>query len=146
MRKKILIVDDDPDFQEGIKVILEKADYACVQAYSMHQGLRLVSEVNPDLIILDIMMEDISAGFRFVKARLEVEDRNAEAHTPILFISGIRNVTGFDFGNRLKEFLLSRDGFLDKPVDPKVLIDRIGMMVGQMENEQYNKMIHLRNL
>jgi len=133
MRKKILIVDDDPDFQEGIKVILEKADYECIQAYSMRQGLKLVSEVNPDLIILDIMMEDISASFRFVKERLEIEDTNAEVHTPILFLSGIRNLTGLNFRNRLKAFLLSKDNFLNKPVDPKVLLDRIGTMTDQIK-------------
>jgi len=132
MAIRILIVDDDPDFQAAIKVILERAEYECIQAYSMRQGLKLVSEESPDLIILDIMMEDISAGFRFVKERLEVEDTNAEAHIPILFVSSIQKFTNLNFRDRLRPFLFSTDGFLDKPVEPKDLLERIREMTANI--------------
>lgn len=128
MAIRILIVDDDLDFQAAIRVILETAEYECIQAFSMREGLKLVSEERPDLIILDIMMEDISAGFRFAKERMEIEDTNAEAHIPILFVSSLQKFTNLNFRDRMRPFLFSADGFLDKPTDPMNLLEKIQEM------------------
>ena len=129
MTKKILLIDDDPDFITGIKTILEKAGYVCIETHSARQGLRLASEEQPNLIILDVMMEDISSGFRFLKERLLDEDQNAEAHIPVLMISSVRTLLNLDFKDRLKDSFFSTDDFIDKPIHPDQLLERITTMI-----------------
>ncbi|MFC1501927.1 PleD family two-component system response regulator [bacterium] len=129
MPKLILIIDDDPDFRSAVRMILEKEGFDCIEASSAYEGLRLSSEENPDLILLDVMMEDISSGFRFVKERRHLEDENAEAHIPVLIITSIEKIIDLDFKDRVKDILLSIDDFIDKPVTPKKLIAKINDMV-----------------
>ena len=59
---KILILDDDNDFTEATKVILESRDYEVITADNTEEGLNLLENENPDLLILDIMMENKVAG------------------------------------------------------------------------------------
>lgn len=54
--KKILLVDDDPDFVEAVKVIVESGGYEVKVAYDGKEGLEAVAEEKPDLIVLDVMM------------------------------------------------------------------------------------------
>jgi DNA-binding response OmpR family regulator len=129
MNKKILMIDDDSDFRTAVRSILENAGYACVEADSARHGLKLAGEEDPDLILLDVMMEDISSGFRFVKERLLTEDTNAEAHIPILMLTSIQKLTSLNFRDRIMELLSPSDGFLDKPVDPGMLLERVDEMI-----------------
>jgi CheY-like chemotaxis protein len=55
-KKKILLVDDDPDFVEAVKVIVESGGYEVRVAYDGQEGLEAVAEEKPDLIVLDVMM------------------------------------------------------------------------------------------
>ena len=63
MTKKVLIVDDERDITETIKFVLEAAGYECLCAYDGEEGLNAAKELNPDLIILDVMMPKIN-GFK----------------------------------------------------------------------------------
>ena len=63
----ILCVDDDPDLLDALKLVLESNGYAMVPARSAAEGLTKFKESAPDLIIVDLMMEEIDAGTRFVK-------------------------------------------------------------------------------
>ncbi len=129
MSQQILMVDDDPDFRSAIRTILEKEDYDCIEASSTNEGLRLSSQIDLDLILLDVMMEDIASGFRFMKERQNIEDQNAEVHIPILMITSIQKITALDFEARIKEYLFSTDDFMTKPVSPKELLLKIKKMV-----------------
>lgn len=129
MSRKILLVDDDPDFRTAVKTILQKAGYECFEASSAHQGLRSVLEKKPDMILLDVMMEDISSGFRFVKKRREIENQNEEPHIPILIMTSIQTLTDLDFKERIQLILHSADDFLGKPVDSEKLLRKIENMV-----------------
>ena len=125
MTKKILLVDDDPDFRSAVRLILEKAGYDCVEAESSTEGLKLASSENPDLILLDVMMEDISSGFRFIKALREIEDRNAESMKPILLMTSIQKRLNLRFHKRLNSYYPSLGEFIDKPVKKDVLLNRV---------------------
>jgi DNA-binding LytR/AlgR family response regulator len=75
-KKKILIVDDDPDFVMSVKSILEKADYDVDEAYNGKEGLESVESRLPDLIILDVMMPVMNGHV----ACKELQDRGHPDH------------------------------------------------------------------
>ncbi|MBN2383869.1 response regulator [bacterium] len=62
----ILCIDDDVDILEALKVILEADDYHVETAHSSAEALQHVGEIKPDLIIVDLMMEEIDSGTQFV--------------------------------------------------------------------------------
>lgn len=129
MSKKILLVDDDPDFRSAVRTILNKADYECIEASSANAGLISVMEESPDLILLDIMMEDISSGFRFLKERREIESQNKEDHIPILIMTSIQRMTDLDFEERIHGMIQPADDFVNKPVSSEQLIEIVENMI-----------------
>ena len=129
MNRKILTIDDDPDFQAAITEILENADYERIQAQSMKKGLDLASCIKPDLIILDVMMEDISAGFRFAKILRDRETERGNGHIPILMVSSVQKIMELNVQKRTGTPLLPVDAFRDKPVDSKVLLNKVRALI-----------------
>lgn len=129
MAKTILIVDDDPDFQNAVKIILCNADFKCIQAYSMKEGMEAISVSKPDLVILDVMMEDISAGFRFAREIKNREKQSGSSTIPILMVTNIREITGINLKDQINAHLLPVDNFLDKPVEPDVLIEYVYKLI-----------------
>ena len=63
----ILCVDDDQDFLDSMRTIIESAGYIMEMASSAEQGLKKYKEVKPDIILVDLMMEEIDSGVTFVK-------------------------------------------------------------------------------
>ena len=92
--EKILIIDDDPDIVEGMKVVLESKNYQIDTAKNGQEGLEKVKLNRPDLIILDIMMETADRGFEV--ARDLKKDANYK-NIPILMLTAIKDRTGLDF-------------------------------------------------
>ena len=129
MTRTIAIIDDDPDFRSAVRIVLETASYACVEASTMREGLDLVARVAPDLIVLDVMMEDISSGFRFAKQLREQEAFAADGHTPILVVTSVQNLTRLHFEDRKGTHLLPVDTFLNKPVQPEVLLKQVNDLI-----------------
>ena len=123
--KTILAIDDDPDIHEYFMVVLGKAGYTYLRADTMRQGIKMVPEVQPDLIILDVMMEDISAGFRFAKELRSAEAGATADPIPILMVTGVEKVTDLTFHDRVGTGALPVDGFLAKPVEPDVLLEKV---------------------
>jgi DNA-binding response OmpR family regulator len=79
----ILAIDDDPDFLQAIRLFLEANGYIMVQANSAEAGLKVYKEKNPDLVLVDLMMESIDAGTDFVK-----ELRLLGNIAPVFLLSG----------------------------------------------------------
>jgi CheY-like chemotaxis protein len=96
----------------------------------MRQGIKMVPEVEPDLIILDVMMEDISAGFRFAKELRAAEAGRTAKPVPILMVTGVEKVTDLTFHDRVGTEDLPVDGFLEKPVEPEVLLQKVSETIG----------------
>jgi DNA-binding response OmpR family regulator len=109
----ILCIDDDPDILESLKVVLEANDYVVVTAPSAEKGLRAYKESQPDLLIVDLMMEEIDAGTNFVK---ELQALGNEA--PIYMLSS----TGDDLQNTVNFGDLGLTGVFQKPINPNVLL------------------------
>ncbi|HIE39127.1 MAG TPA: response regulator [Anaerolineales bacterium] len=127
---KILIVEDDPDMVTALRIPLEANGYEVFTAVSGEEGLQKVKEVGPDLIILDVMMETTTAGFQ-VSLQLRSPDPKSEyapyRDIPILILTAIHTTTSLRFGP--DEAYLPVDDFVDKPVDPDVLLQKVRALI-----------------
>jgi CheY-like chemotaxis protein len=122
-RARILIVDDDPDITEAMKVVLENADYGVDSANDSEQAMELVKSTRPDLIIMDIMMNTLREGFLLSR---ELKNNPRYKHIPILMISAAKEKIGIDFKPAAgDEEWLPVEDFLDKPVMPDVLLEKV---------------------
>jgi len=125
-KASILIIEDDPDYQETLRTILEPESYTLTFASSGTEGLEKVAAVQPDLIILDVMMEKVISGFE-VAHRIKSKDPNspyaAYRHIPILVLTGIHQTTFFRFGP--DEEYLPVEAFVEKPVRREELLRQV---------------------
>ena len=117
----ILCLDDDPDFLFYLKAVLEDGGYVMAQAASAEEGLKVYKETNPDLILLDLMMEEIDAGTSFVK-ELKAMGNTA----PIIMLSSV----GDNLHLAADYSSLGLAGILQKPVDGDKLLSIIKSKLG----------------
>ena len=119
----ILIIDDDPDFVEITKAILETKQYNVISAYDPEEGFAKLEEEVPDAIILDVMMGKGAGGFIFAR-KMRKDPRFDKI--PILMLTSMREQTGFDFpGERIHDKFLPVDDYIEKGVEPHVLLEKI---------------------
>jgi CheY-like chemotaxis protein len=130
--EKILVIDDDPDLVEVIRLTLEASGYQVSSAASGAEGLAKVKEVNPDLIILDVMMDYTTEGFQ-VSLALRSPDASSEyaayREIPILMLTAIHSTTPLRFGP--EEDYLPVDDFVEKPVEPGDLVRKIETLLNK---------------
>ncbi len=111
---------------------LEANGYRVSHAASGQDGLKQVKQLNPDLIVLDVMMDTTTEGFQ-VSLALRSPDPHSEyaayRHIPIVMLTSIHSTTPLRFGP--DEDYLPVDSFLDKPIDPDKLVALIAELVGQ---------------
>lgn len=122
---KILVVDDDPDFVEIMRTILEANDYLVVTAANGNQALAQVSAQHPDLMILDIMMSTVLDGLD-VSQKLS-EDPDAR-FMPVIMVSSIAE-TPYAHVFPMEE-QPHMDAWLSKPVDPRTLLNKVAELLG----------------
>jgi len=120
------LVDDDPDFLEMHKAVLVNHGYEVLTAMSGREGLERVRAEMPDLIILDLMMEKHDAGFSFSKT---LKTDPLFKRIPILMVTSVAEATGYRFSLEEDGYWMKTDDFLDKPVLPAVLLDRVGRLL-----------------
>ena len=117
--KKVLIVDDEPEVHEFIKVALREGGYAFLSAMDGQAGLDTARQEAPDLIILDVQMPK-KDGFQ-VFGELG-KDENTQS-IPVIMLTGVTERTGIKFDqDAMGEFYGKEpDAYIDKPVDPDIL-------------------------
>ncbi|MHC4635868.1 MAG: response regulator transcription factor [Planctomycetota bacterium] len=121
---KILIVDDDLDLTKALKVTLESENYSVVTASDRMEGMEKIKIERPDLVILDVMMATWEDGFEM--ARELKKDLQFIKNMPILMLTGVKGKTGIDFKSTAGDpTWCPVDGFLDKPVEPDVLLAEV---------------------
>jgi len=126
--KTILIVDDDRDVYESMKIVLEAEGYAVSWATSGAEALSMARASHPDLMILDVMMERDDEGFQVTYAMKK--DREL-ACIPIVMVTSVASRTGFSFDRSRDQDYLPVNEFLEKPVDPRVLVDTVRENLGR---------------
>jgi len=125
-RKKILVVDDDPDFAEVNKTVLEANGYQVTVAHDGEGCLAKARSDKPDLIILDLMMKTVGDGMFAAQALRQDEATRA---TPIIVVTGVNQVPPFNIGPH--EGWLPVDVFIEKPALPEVLLEQVRRALGQ---------------
>ncbi len=120
-QKKVFLVDDDPDFVDAVRAVVEGAGYACEVAYDGKECLERVGEVEPDIIILDVMMPEMD-GNEAAKALKQNPDTS---EIPIILLTAVASrVTSSTYSHR--DMLESEaEDYIPKPVEPEVLLGRI---------------------
>jgi DNA-binding response OmpR family regulator len=108
----ILCVDDDADLLESLRLVLEGSGYLMESARSAEEGLRRYREVQPDLVLVDLMMEEIDSGANLVK-----ELRALGKTPPVYMLSSV----GDGLSSNTDYSALGLAGVLQKPVNPNIL-------------------------
>ncbi|MBN1880088.1 response regulator [bacterium] len=121
---RIFIVDDDPDVVEACTLILESEGHSITPAYNRDEGMNLLKADTPDLLILDVMMEQPDDGIAMAQ-----ELRRINFNKPILMLTSIGKTTGYSFGRDNE--ILPVDAFEEKPLDPKKLITLVNQLLAR---------------
>ena len=121
---KILMVDDDSEFLEAGKSVLEAKGYEVITAQNVALGKEKALSDNPDIIFLDIMMEQPDDGIDLAH---KLNKENVKA--PIIMLSGVSKVSGLDYGKC--DEVLPCEGFLEKPIKPEDLIKKVESLLNK---------------
>ncbi|MHC4719529.1 MAG: response regulator [Planctomycetota bacterium] len=126
---KILVADDDKDIRDSLQNILESRQYTVVTAADRTESMEKIKAEKPDLVILDVMMSTWQDGFEIARElRKEPEFKNMR----ILMLTGVKDKTGIDFKATAGDpTWCPVDGFLDKPVEPDILLAEIEKLLAQ---------------
>jgi len=130
MLAKVLVIDDDSDFRTAVKSLLESHGYRVLEAASGREGLQMVVQHKPDVILLDIMMESTVEGYG-VTHSLKYQDQYADyRNIPILMVSSIEETPDQRFPMSPEVDLIRPDEYLTKPLDIKQLLRLLEKTVG----------------
>jgi excisionase family DNA binding protein len=111
----VLIVDDDPKLREYVRVNLEMEGYAVKEAGSADEGLGVLEEATPDLVLLDVMMPEVD-GWEMLR---RVQERHGVGAIPVIMFSGKVDEQAADEARSR-----GAQGFIGKPFNPQELIDQ----------------------
>ncbi len=121
---KILVVDDDPDFAEVTRIVLEKAGHQVIEARSGDLGFKLAKTEQRDLIILDVIMDSVLDG---VSTSERMHDDPDLRHVPIVMVTSIAN-TDYAALFPTDEYI-HINAFLSKPITPAQLVKQVNRLL-----------------
>jgi len=121
---RILVVDDDPDVVEACRLVLEKEGYDVSEASNRVDGMVQFAEVKPDLIILDVMMDQPDDGIVMAQ-----QLRYKGSKIPILMLTSVNKVIGLELGPDDKVVPVAV--FCEKPIEPATLINKVAELLSQ---------------
>lgn len=115
--KKVLVIDDDPDFKSSVRSVLEEAGFAVVEASSGLEGLEMLTRHSPDIVVLDIMMDTLEDGYgvnHAIKYRDEYEEHR---RVPIIMVSSIEQTPDERYPRAEEVGMIRPDWYMTKPLD-----------------------------
>jgi CheY-like chemotaxis protein len=123
---RVLIVDDDPDFQIATRMVLEKEGHSVISASSGNEGYMVAKAEKPDLIVLDVIMDSVLDG---VSMSQQMHDDPETHDIPILMVTSIANT---DYAELFPtdEYMHIR-GFMSKPIQPAGLIKQVNKLLAK---------------
>jgi len=129
---KILIIDDDPDFVLAVGMTLEAHGFEVSQAATAEEGIEKVLSIEPDLVILDVMMPMGLEGFEVAR---KIREEHNYTDLPIVMLTSIHDTRRVSYRFAPDETYLPVDVFLDKPVTPEALVETINELLGERREE-----------
>ena len=128
----ILVIDDDKDFLTSVQALLESEGYEVATATSGHEGLALIAQQEPELVVSDIMMETATEGYA-VSGRVKMNEVLGDRHIPLIMVSSIESSPD-DLFPRSEELVVIRpDYYLTKPLDIPRFLDIVRKTVRSKE-------------
>jgi CheY-like chemotaxis protein len=120
-KAKILLVDDDVDFVEATKIVLESKPYEVIVAYQGEEGLQKARKENPDLILLDVIMP-VKDGF----AAAEQFKKDPQlSKIPVIMLTSF-STRGAGTGiPRSRGAALEAEDYVEKPINPQELLRKV---------------------
>jgi CheY-like chemotaxis protein len=120
----ILVVDDDPDFLGLYRQVLEKGGYQVQCCATPDDALAAMAVERPALVITDLMMGALDAGFSFARS---VRADSGSKPIPIIVITAVSSKRGFDFRPQTTDDLAAMqvDAYFEKPVEPRSLLEKV---------------------
>lgn len=119
---RILVVDDDPDITFAVSLFLKKEGHEIQTAASRAEGMQALASFKPDLMVLDVMMEQPDDGIAMAQ-----ELRRTGQMLPILMLTSVGKVTGMTFDR--DNDLVPVDAFFEKPVKPEDLLKKVAELL-----------------
>ena len=130
-KKKLLIIDDDPDFVDGIKSILQTGDYEVDATYNPKDGFDALQSKHYDCLLLDIMM---GRGAEGVMLARKMGSDPVLREIPVLIITGIREQIAYLFpGQAVHPHFVAVDELVEKPVEPGLLLEKVQGLIETAE-------------
>ena len=128
-RRKILVVDDEPDAVEFVRVVLEEAGYEVISAGNGAEGLTVARAEKPDLVVLDVLMPEKDGFSAFSDMRRD----EALKSIPVVMLTGVGEQTGISFSaEAMGEFLGEKpDAYVEKPIDPEALQQTVAAVLSK---------------
>jgi DNA-binding response OmpR family regulator len=117
----IVIIDDDPDILEASELVLKSKGHDIITASNPDEGYKAVVDNTPQLIILDVMMDEPDDGF-FLAQRF----RRNKINTPILMYTSVSKTIGFEYGSGE---MVPVDEFVEKPISPNELVEKVDLLL-----------------
>ncbi len=121
--KSVLLVDDDEDLLEQTRLVVAK-EYAVDVAYSGEEALKKIAAKKYDAIVMDVMMQSLSDGLDTAK---KLKEDKKTRDIPIIMLTSVNK--HYDYRSQIDESYFPNDAWLDKPVDPKVLVREIKKLI-----------------
>lgn len=123
-KAKILVVDDDPDFVEYMRTVLESSDYRVVSAGNSEQGMLALTREKPDLVVLDVIMSSVLDGLSMSQRMAEDPDLK---HVPVVMVTSIANTDYLALFPTDESIHI--DAFLTKPIAPAELLRQVDRLL-----------------
>jgi CheY-like chemotaxis protein len=131
----IMLVDDDADFLEMNKHLLERNGYRVFCSHDPQEAMERMAQEPHHLVITDLMMKAMSSGFSFSR---QIKEDPRFKEIPVIIVTAIGSRRGFDFSPRTPEDLaaMHADAYFEKPVNPDVLLAKIAELLNQDAEEE----------
>ena len=127
-RRRVLVVDDDPDIIESLRNVLELNDFEVLTASKSDEAIDLAKRERPDLVILDLMIEHPDSGFGIAH---HIKTAPECGNPPILMLTNVTHAHNLRFSVDSEEERqwIKVDGYLTKPVRSELLIGRVRQLL-----------------
>ncbi len=131
-KRKVLVVDDDVQLVDTVATLLESVGYEVHHSYQAEKGMDLAREIQPDLILLDVMFAG-PPGPDGIEISRRLHQDPAVREIPVIILTGVRKVLDFPFQLGPDDTWMPVRAFLEKPIKPQRLLAEMEKVLGPVK-------------